>query len=203
MSRRDDMKKQLENKKKYEKETKGRKEWIEKVFINVLESGEKKTEKEEEDDGGDLIVFGGSDEKTTAEVEEEEKKDTDEATAAIADELADVKIDDKEVLPHLGTRVDPMTLLSRLNTRRLYGRLRHYRKLYEERDAERVRRELEKQGGGEEGEGGGVVEGGIMEMYDKELKDIATRERVYPKNLSIMQMAQKEWNDLIQMANYR
>eukprot|EP00956_Cyclotella_meneghiniana_P044505 scaffold320759_cov83-Cyclotella_meneghiniana.AAC.1 len=80
-----------------------------------------------------------------------------------------------------------MTLLSRLNTRRLYGRLKYYRKLYAERDAERARLLLEKNQQNDSNDNNGEedeqqrdeqqLEESIVEMYDRDLKDIMTRER--------------------------
>jgi len=224
VQRRDNLRKQVENKKKYEMEMRGRNDWIGGLFVSVLESDDKKKkEKKEEDgvvdDGGDIIVFGSKD--NNDDSKEEEKKDetatttttSSTTTGIITDELSNIQIDDNEILPHLGMRTDPMTLLSRLNTRRLYGRLKYYRKLYAERDAERARLLLEKNQQNDSNDNNGEedeqqrdeqqLEESIVEMYDRDLKDIMTRERVYPKNMTIMQMAQKEWNDLIQMANYR
>eukprot|EP00956_Cyclotella_meneghiniana_P040605 scaffold200436_cov30-Cyclotella_meneghiniana.AAC.1 len=78
VQRRDNMRKQVENKKKYEMEMKGRNDWIGGLFVSVLESDDKKKkEKKEEDgvvdDGGDIIVFGSKD--NNDDSKEEEKKD--------------------------------------------------------------------------------------------------------------------------------
>jgi hypothetical protein len=43
----------------------------------------------------------------------------------------------------------------------------------------------------------------IIELYDRDLKEQRTKDRIYPKNMTVMQLAQKEWNELIEMADYR
>jgi hypothetical protein len=91
-----------------------------------------------------------------------------------------------------------MTLLCRLNTRRLYGRLKYYRQLDKERIAkEDEMREMLR------AKGLTIPEPSIIEMYDRDLKEKMTKERIYPKNMTVMQMALKEWQELIQMANFR
>jgi hypothetical protein len=48
-----------------------------------------------------------------------------------------------------------------------------------------------------------IPEPSIIEIYERDLKEKFLQDRIYPKHLTIMQMAQKEWNELIEMANYR
>lgn len=172
VQRRDNLRKQMENKQKMKKEMGERKQWRDGVFKNVLAAG----------------------------LTDEEKKEDGLPTQEMAEVSLskDAKTEEKELLPHLGQRVDAMTLLCRLNTRRLYGRLKYYKELERKRAAEEEARRAEAAA-----KGCPLPEPSIIEMYDRDLKEKMMRERIYPKNMTVMQMAQKEWNELIQMANYR
>ena len=97
----------------------------------------------------------------------------------------------KVVLPPLFARTDPDTLLARLNTRRLHQRLVHYKK------EQRKKREQEALNVDEkEGES-------IIQMYDRDLKEKIEAERLYPKNVTVEQMAELEWENLLEMAKLR
>jgi hypothetical protein len=196
--RRDNMRRQLEMKEMREKEMSERKEWKDGLFKNVLEAGLKKdgVGVEGEENEGDVSMGTG-----------EEKKDADGKNTPPTEEMSKVSVSgdtkeesnkEKEILPHLGMRVDPITLLCRLNTRRLYGRLKYYKQLARDEAVERERHRAECAAKG-------IVlrEPSIIEMYDIDLKQQRTMERIYPKNMTVMQLAQKEWNELIEMADYR
>ena len=201
VQRRENMRKQIEMKKKNEKEMKERKEWREGLFKNVLNAGVK---------DGDIVGEDKREEENeTAEGGEEKKESGTEKEDKVevpTDEMAEVSISNetkedeeyKEILPHLGMRVDPITLLCRLNTRRLHGRIKYYRKLEKDQKEEEEREKKDRLAKGLE-----IIEPSIVEMYDRDLKDNMRKQRIYPKNMTVMQMAQKEWNELIQMANYR
>ena len=99
------------------------------------------------------------------------------------------KLIHEEVLPPLFARVDADTLLARLNTRRLYKRLVHYRR----EDRRRLTEHLAKYANVD----GDAVEESIVDMFDGDLKNEETANRIYPKNMTISQMAEKEWDDLM------
>mmetsp|Transcript_3125 Transcript_3125/g.5272 ORF Transcript_3125/g.5272 Transcript_3125/m.5272 type:complete len:613 (-) Transcript_3125:1225-3063(-) len=107
-----------------------------------------------------------------------------------------------DVLPPLFARVDADTLLARLNTRRLYKRLLHYRREDRRRLAEHLAKYANADGDGDTN-GNGIVEESIVDIYEGDLKNHKTANRIYPKNMTISQMAQKEWNDLLVVAGMR
>jgi hypothetical protein len=195
VARRDNMRRQIENNEKREKEIAERKAWREGVFKNVLSAGLKEEDIAEK--GGDAMETN-EEKKEVDTTKEKDKAPTEEmAKVSFADGTKEPKTE-KEILPHLGCRIDPMTLLCRLNTRRLYGRLKYYRQLNKERIAkEDEMREMLR------AKGLTIPEPSIIEMYDRDLKEKMTKERIYPKNMTVMQMALKEWQELIQMANFR
>jgi hypothetical protein len=182
VQRRENLRKQIENKKRAEKEMAEREVWRKNVFKDVLNAGVNNYKGNKENEG-------------ESQCKGEEKKEE----AALTKEMAKVTLSEEtEPLPHLGTRIDPNTLLARLNTRRLRGRLKYYRAEtakqieYEEKIKEELRQK-----------GMTVPEPSIIEMYERDLKEKFLMDRIYPKNLTVHQMAQKEWNELLEMANYR
>lgn len=184
------------------------------------------TDKEEEDgDGGDDVVYAATpavvdqptaeaaespmvvEETTGAETKEEETtilvedaqitKEEDEAAAIEEEEELP---EPKEILPQLWARTDAHTLLDRLNTRRLYNRIlafkRKERKELAEKEAA-LRDKLD-------------PVRGVSHMFTDQLKEHneeqkanATAERVYRKDMTIQEMADKEWDELLEVANLR
>lgn len=187
------MRRQLEMKEMREKEMSERKEWKDGLFKNVLEAGLKKNgvTVEGEENEGDVSMGTGEEKKDAPPTEEMSK-------VSVSGDSKEESNKEKEMLPHLGMRVDPITLLCRLNTRRLYGRLKYYKQLARDEAAERERYRAECAAKG-------IVlrEPSIIELYDRDLKEQRTKDRIYPKNMTVMQLAQKEWNELIEMADYR
>jgi len=106
------------------------------------------------------------------------------------------------VLPPLFARVDADTLLARLNTRRLYKRLRHYKR----EDQRKLAEHLAKYANADEtGNTGNVVVEveSIIDMFEGDLKNEQTANRIYPKDMTISEMAEKEWDDLMDVASLR
>mmetsp|Transcript_16554 Transcript_16554/g.35787 ORF Transcript_16554/g.35787 Transcript_16554/m.35787 type:complete len:750 (+) Transcript_16554:154-2403(+) len=136
--------------------------------------------------GGDL--YGG-----------EEATEKSEASPAPVEE-------EEEVLPPLFARIDPHTLLDRLNTRRLYLRILHFKR--EQR--KKIEAILENEDGDGEADEKKVPLSGIQGMFDDKLeehrltlKDKATADRVYRKNMTIQEMADIEWDELMEQAEIR
>ena len=125
------------------------------------------------------------------------------ATAATASTEGEGKTEEapkepeKEVLPPLFARIDPETLLDRLNTRRLYGRILYYKREERKKMREETARMIGHMAGKED------YSQGITEMFERELKDKMTHNRVWPKNMSIQEMADKEWEELLEIAELR
>ena len=122
----------------------------------------------------------------------------------------------KEILPPLFERTDPDTLLDRLNTRRLFARILDFKRKQRKKVAELIKKEGET--GDENPEVKEEEEGedeldpmrGIAHMFDKELegysqeeKDRATADRIYPKNMTVSEIAEKEWDELLKVAKLR
>jgi len=101
-----------------------------------------------------------------------------------------------DILPPLFARVDADTLLARLNTRRLYQRLCHYKREDTRRLAEHIAKYSSKDGTFDVNDNGDG-ETTIVEMFEGDLRNETTANRIYPKNLTIAQMAEKEWDDLM------
>lgn len=195
------MRKQMEMKKKNEKEIKERKEWREGLFKNVLNADVKDAVVVSEENSGEEYEAAGGETKKNSVTEDEENVEVptpEMAKVSISKEDTKESEEYKEILPPLSMRVDPVTLLCRLNTRRLCGRIKYYRKLEKEQKKEKEREKKDRLAKGLE-----IIEPSIVEMYDRDLKEQMRKERIYPKNMNVMQMASKEWNELIQMANYR
>lgn len=104
-----------------------------------------------------------------------------------------------DILPPLFASVDADTLLARLNTRRLYQRLCHYKREDARKLAEHIAKYSNKDDTFDDvnengGDGGETT---IVEMFEGDLRNETTANRIYPKNLTIAQMAEKEWDDLM------
>ncbi|KAL7535042.1 hypothetical protein ACHAXR_006233 [Thalassiosira sp. AJA248-18] len=99
----------------------------------------------------------------------------------------------KEILPPLFARTDPDTLLARLNTRRLYQRIVHYKREQRKKlEADWLILSENQQ-----------ADDGIKEMFDKELKEKMTADRMYRKGVTIQEMSELEWDELLEMAEIR
>lgn len=112
------------------------------------------------------------------------------------------------LLPLLSAPIDPQTLLDRLNTRRLYARLLYYKR----EQKRKVEEEAAKALSGDNAEGGanGGPEAGmpgmggpIQKMYRDLLKEKVTMDRVWRKNMTIEELANLEWNELLKVAELR
>ena len=101
-----------------------------------------------------------------------------------------------DILPPLFARVDADTLLARLNTRRLYQRLCHYKREDARKLAEHIAKYSNKDDTFDVNDNGDG-ETTIVEMFEGDLRNETTANRIYPKNLTIAQMAEKEWDDLM------
>ena len=100
--------------------------------------------------------------------------------------------EEKEILPPLFARTDPDTLLARLNTRRLFQRVLHFKRRQRKKlDADTINLLLENNNGDAEGK----VES-IREMYENELKEKMTANRVWRKDMTIQEMADLEWDEV-------
>lgn len=167
---------------------KERQEWKKNIFQQVLKAEETRNENDEKVKNADASLC--------KEVEKSmvvsDFAYPDEARGE--EEVDREKLDD--VLPPLFARVDADTLLARLNTRRLYKRLVHYRREDQRKLAEHLTKYANTDGNGDT-IGNGVVEESIVDMFEGDLKNEVTANRIYPKNMTISQMAEKEWDDLM------
>ena len=121
------------------------------------------------------------------------------------------QIDDNDnplLLPLLSAPIDPQTLLDRLNTRRLYARLLYYKREQKRKVEEEASKALS--GDNVEGDTNGGPEAGlpgmggpIQKMYRDLLKEKVTADRIWRKNLTIEQLANLEWNELLKVAELR
>ena len=104
-----------------------------------------------------------------------------------------------DVLPPLFARIDAGTLLARLNTRRLYKRLRHYKREDQRKLAEHLAKYNadDTDTAADDEDGNGIVEESIIDMFEGDLKNEETANRIYPKDMTISAMAEKEWDDLM------
>jgi len=126
----------------------------------------------------------------------------DAAKSKNAENKSDPIKESKEILPPLFGRIDPDTLLARLNTRRLYQRLAHYRK--EERRKKKMAQENECGDIGNEGAKTSMEDQqSIIQYYEKDLREKMQADRLYPKNVTVEEMADMEWNNLLKLASLR
>lgn len=123
--------------------------------------------------------------------------------------------DNPDLLPLLSAPIDPQTLLDRLNTRRLFARLLYYKREQKRKVEEEAAKALSGEDnniavveGGEEAkplpEAGVPGMGGpIQKMYRDLLKEKVTADRVWRKNMTIEELANLEWNELLKVAELR
>ena len=123
--------------------------------------------------------------------------------------------DNPDLLPLLSAPIDPQTLLDRLNTRRLYARLLYYKREQKRKVEEEAAKALSGEDnnidvveGGDEAkplpEAGVPGMGGpIQKMYRDLLKEKVTADRVWRKNMTIEELANLEWNELLKVAELR
>lgn len=162
--------------------------------------GEEEKNKKEEDEGevADLCNMPNEE----GEDDEKAKKE-----AAQAKEIKEAKEDEAgEILPPLFARVDPHTLLDRLNTRRLYLRVLHFKRTERNKlQEEKARVEAIAIGNDDEAAKVAAIvnQMGIKESFDKELKERQTLARVYRKNITIAEMSDLEWDELCEVAQLK
>jgi hypothetical protein len=138
---------------------------------------------------------------------EDDKKDVEgeasgavEATSNAGTELltiADgvtISKDDPRILPLMSAPIDAETLLARLNNRRLYARILHYKR--EQRKKVRLVHD-------DDMDGFGSVKEDDYQTVQQALKDQRTADRLYRKNVTIEEMADLEWDELLELANLR
>lgn len=103
--------------------------------------------------------------------------------------------DDGELLPPLFAQTDPTTLLARLNTRRLYARVLHFKREQRKKVNADVSQMMSS----------GTTKSllSIKEMYEKQLRDKLYADRIYRKNMTVEQMADDEWEEMLEMAEIR
>jgi hypothetical protein len=154
---------------------------------------------------------GKGGEETAATSDEQGEDGEDEETNEAAQEEEEPEIDDNDnplLLPLLSAPIDPQTLLDRLNTRRLYARLLYYKR--EQR--RKVEQEASKALSGENNADGDAsndkdwmpgMGGPIQKMYRDLLKEKVTADRIWRKNLTIEELANLEWNELLKVAELR
>lgn len=143
--------------------------------------------------------------------EDGEDEQIDEAAQEDDDDEEEPEIDDNDnplLLPLLSAPIDPQTLLDRLNTRRLFARILYYKR--EQR--RKVEEEASKALSGEDNADGDAsndkdwmpgMGGPIQKMYRDLLKEKVTADRIWRKNLTIEELANLEWNELLKVAELR
>jgi len=137
---------------------------------------------------------GGED---TVSVDEKKAKADDDAASEEKKEEGETKEDDaikdEDILPPLFAREDPDTLLDRLNTRRLYLRIFHYKRKQREKLTAASGKTIKEMFDYES----------IKEMFDLDVREKMTANRVYRKNVTIQEMADLEWDELLEIAEIR
>ena len=104
-----------------------------------------------------------------------------------------VSKDDPRILPLLSAPIDAETLLARLNNRRLYARILHYKR-EQRKKPQKTDQDLD---------GYGSLKEDNYKTCEKALKDQKTADRIWRKNLTITQIANREWNELLDVGNLR
>jgi len=104
-----------------------------------------------------------------------------------------VSKDDPRILPLLSAPIDADTLLDRLNNRRLYARILHYKR-EQRKKPQKTDQDLD---------GYGSLKEDDCKTCEKALKDQKTADRIWRKNLTITQIANREWNELLEVGNLR
>ncbi len=158
--------------------------------------------KEVEDDAAAATTAANSDDQGEEDgVDEKTEDETQEET----------QIDDNDnplLLPLLSAPIDPQTLLDRLNTRRLFARLLHYKR----EQKRKVEEEAAKALSGDNAEGDTIdgpeaglpgMGGPIQKMFRDLLKEKVTADRIWRKNMTIEELANLEWDELLKVANLR
>jgi hypothetical protein len=170
---------------------KERSEWKNGIFKKVLDAERKKTWNEEHKQEEALSQLCDNVERSVsvsnenvASLDEEKRQVQQQEDAPVA---RDEEPSFRNVLPALFARVDADTLLARLNTRRLYKRLNYYKR----EDKRKLADHLAKYSNN------GTDEENIRDIFEGDLKNAETANRIYPKDITISEMAEKEWEDLM------
>ena len=114
---------------------------------------------------------------------------------------------DPRILPLLAANIGAEELLDRLNTRRLYGRILYYKR--ERRNNKVETNQHDDDDDEEEKDGFASIKEDTTtttthdNKIKEELKQQKTNERIWRKNMSIKEIAEKEWDELLDMANER
>ena len=155
-----------------------------------------------------------SDPDSDEETGQDEKKPEDDKPLTPEEEALKKYRDEQELLPLLSSRVDPDTLLNRLNTRRLYKRINYYKRETRRKIllmAEAALKDAER-GADLSDEDKiytaiqqvmGAKSEGISDMYDYDVKEKNTINVVWKKNMTVVEMASQEWMDLLELARCR
>ena len=182
---------QREAKTKEEEQAKEEEPAEEGTASDAAEQGERSGEEAEVAGAGASARCGDGD-----PLSKEEKNE------APVDEMQDLVIREEDMvfaeadlLPLLSARIDPDTLLERLNTRRLYLRVLNFKR--------RERRRLEEAAAQMLGDEATACRGSIQDMFAEDVKQKMTAQRVYRKNVDIQDMAELEWDELLEAAELR
>ena len=101
--------------------------------------------------------------------------------------------DDPRILPLLSAPIEAETLLARLNNRRLYARILHYK-----REQRKKTRKTDV-----DLDGYGSLKEDDSKTSQQALKDQMTADRLYRKNMTIKEMAELEWDELLELGTTR
>ena len=194
----------------------------------ILEKEEKKDDDKADEvtkEVGNMTLDDKKEDNTTADNDSDKKEDT----TADSDkkegediEVKDEKVDKdaeegetkdepeeepKEILPPLFARTDAHTLLDRLNTRRLYQRILNFKRAQRKKIADKTAEMMNKvnKDDDELDPMRGIAHMFTEELaeHDQEAKDKATAARIYRKNMTIQEMADKEWKELLEVGNLK
>ena len=184
-------KEEMQRQRQIMEKVKERNDWKKDIFKNVLDAEDTRNKNNANLDDSDLLC-NNVDKNMVISSNDFAYPDETQDECETREKLHDI-------LPPLFARVDADTLLARLNTRRLYQRLCHYKREDARKLAEHIAKYSSKDGtfdGNDNGDDGGG-ETTIVEMFEGDLRNETTANRIYPKNLTIAQMAEKEWDDLM------
>ena len=179
-------KQEMQRQRKIMESMKERQEWKKNIFLQVLNVEETRIangEKVKKNADASLLCKDVEKSMVISDFAHPDESRGEEEEVVVVENRQ--KLIHEEVLPPLFARVDADTLLARLNTRRLCKRLVHYRR----EDRRRLAEHLDVDGD--------TVGESIVDMFDGDLKKEETANRIYPKNMTISQMAEKEWDDLM------
>jgi hypothetical protein len=73
----------------------------------------------------------------------------------------------------------------------------HFKREDRKKKAKQMESAMSEANGGEENEMS------IIETFNQDLRDKETKERIYPKNVTVEEMANQEWENLLQLAAAR